>query len=351
VIVGVAYKKPGIQFHYPSLLGVLASLLFIPSLIQKYKLSQEYGRKAFKVGFDCYFSTYGTYLIHRIFLTWNKPKAIIIANDHVFFYRSLLYAAHKQEIPICYVQHAAVNENFPSLAFDVSLLHGMDAWKKYGETVVGNGNVYLIGDVSFTKGNMTTVSTKKVGMCVNKLSEMDEVNSLIEEIKTREPDLEVILRTHPGDKRNRLWKRLSHKKNIQLSDGGVESSYDFLKTISHLVSHNSGILLEAARVGVIPMLWLNEGEVDDYDFINKGVAEKVSSVDDVLLLINSENNDSYKNNANWYFSDVGTQYEGLSETLAIKILAKELLGENDLANILNLDQNIEGQYLYTITDS
>jgi hypothetical protein len=318
-IIGVNYKNRNIKYHYPGFYTLLISILFLPNLIRRYKRASGYQKQGLKVGFDCFYSTYGTYVIHCLFLKRYKPRLVVVGNDHVFFYRSLLYAARKLSIPVCYIQHASISKNFPKLTFDISLLYGLETWEKYAKSRVA-GEAYLIGDTSFKKFE-SCINDRDIviGICVNKLDSYERISRLIIELAKNYNSKAIVLRPHPGDVRYKQWFRIAKKYNVKFSKSKIETSNNYLCRVSHIISGNSGILLEAARNKVMPILWLDDDVDDYYGYTDNGVALRCSTISEILDMLN-RNESIFSNDINWYYSDVGTKWEGKSAELASKII-------------------------------
>ena len=216
-IVGMNIEKTsknGIDI-FPIFLSYFFSLPFLPLVLYQFLKADTYTRKTFKIAADFYWIAYGHYLTARLFLQQLNPSCLVMSNDHTMWNRVFLYAAKRENVPVIYVQHASVTENFPPLAFDYALLEGKDALQKYDQGTPTETQIFLVGmpkmDQYFNKIN-TSEQVHKIGICTNALDLTESVEKLLVDLKYLK-ELLLVLRPHPSDvlRRESLWQHIAKK--------------------------------------------------------------------------------------------------------------------------------------------
>ena len=120
VVVGAVYVEG--DAPYPLGSAFLYALPFFPIVFFHYLKAKGYKRLSHRAAFHEYWAAYGHYVVAVRLLRRLAPSAVLVANDHVMWTRTLVQAAREQGIPTCYLQHASVTENFPPLSFDYAFL-------------------------------------------------------------------------------------------------------------------------------------------------------------------------------------------------------------------------------------
>ena len=270
-------------------------------------------RKAVK-HYDLLFTVNGTYEECLRILKKRKPKAIVFTNDHLVVARSLLLAANKLGIKTYYVQHASVTEYFPPLEFTHALLDGEDAYLKYKNCGEIKSNIHLVGMSKFDhyindcNGNNTL---KYLGVAYNLTDDTDSVYHFIITLRNRNPDLNIIVRAHPADKRD-----LPIIENISMSYPQNENAYEFINRVDCLISGDSSIHLEAVLLNVYPCYYnFNVSKrFDYYGYVKNGLAEYFKDFE----LLNNKlkelklNKPNIQYRAKFYNAAIGTDYFGKS---------------------------------------
>lgn len=321
----------------------LISLLFVFKLFNEYKNANDFQKYSFKFALNEYLLSYGYYIQCYLLLKKTKPNMVIVANDHLLPTRGLIKAATDLNIITIYLQHASVSENFPPLNFTYAFLDGYDALNKYN-SIEGKSDtkVFLTGFAKFDGMNNfinKSAKVKYIGVCVSTIDNYVDIKLLIKNLSQDFKHLKIILRPHPGDKRN-IKKIVENENNNKLifSDSDKEDSFVFLKKVDSIISGESNILLEAALLNVYPIFYeISKYQIHDcYGFIRNRLVNKYyeNYVDlQKLLLSLLKNKPSVRNKAKYYYNTINTQYDGHSSDL-IKELLSEIIDEGrvDLKN-------------------
>lgn len=274
--------------------------------------------------FDILFDAIGFYEVYLSKIRKYKPACIIFANDHTADARAMLMAAKTMGIKTVYIQHASVSRIFPPLQYDLNLLEGQDSLEKYKACGAISGVVELIGmpkaDAYFHYRN-TNNQIKTIGIGANLMDLTTEIRQVVTQLAAAFPELQIILRPHPRDKRDFSFIH-EFGAQVRLSDGRQVPTFDFLRQIDVLVAGNSGIHLEAVLLNVWSVYYNfnpTENLQDYYGYVANGLSDHALSKEHLLEMIQK-----YKNQkpevfkcASYYNATVGTTWDGRSAELAI----------------------------------
>ena len=161
------------------------ALPHLGDLIHDIKRATPEQRAIMKLRFMNFWRGYGCPGFANDLLDYYNPKVIIVANDHLFYYRALIQEANTRGVKTIYVQHAAVTDKFPPLDFSYAFLDGKDSFDKYLSAGECKGEVYLIGGVRFDaiKGKETRPSDiYRIGVAINLLDDSEKVRSVCKEL-------------------------------------------------------------------------------------------------------------------------------------------------------------------------
>ena len=272
--------------------------------------------------------SYGLINIYISILKNNRPNSIVISNDHDPSSRGIIIAAKKLKIPCIYIQHASVSKYFPPLRFSHALLYGQyskDVYEKIGET---NTKVYQVGMHQFDYLKQIIENkylTQRIGLAFNTIDDIDDVSDLYKELNNVFPNVEIIIRPHPRDKR-----KLSD--NFNISSLNKEDATAFLSKVDILIAGNSSILLEAALMNVLPLQYYfgkhSEKFGDYYGFIKTGLAIEVYSPADVIEKIDnfySTHELNIRQKAKVYDASVNSDFEFKVEEKIVEIIINDIL--------------------------
>lgn len=276
--------------------------------------------------FDLLFTVNGTYEECIRLLKKSKPKAIVFTNDHLVIARSLLLAANNLGIKTYYVQHASVSAHFPPLEFTYALLDGKDALLKYKKSGPVKSEVQLVGMTKFDdyidQINHNN-KIKTIGIAFNMGDQLDAVKESINKIKSAHPDLKIIARPHPAEKRN-----LSLLNNITLSKPSSESAFDFIKSIDCLISGDSSIHLEAVLLNVFACYYnfSKSKRFDFYGYVENGLLKHYKTIDELNKELGKlkKFKPNVQSRANFYNAAIDSEFYGKS-TLKISKFIQETI--------------------------
>lgn len=296
---------------------------FIPLLLQFLWAKKHYTLRFFDILYDAV----GFYEVYTRKLRKYRPQCIVFANDHTPDARAMLLAAKAVGIKTIYIQHASVSNIFPPLQFDLNLLEGQDSLEKYRSCGPITGKIKLIGMPKadeFTRFRNTQKEIKVIGIGANLMDLTEEIQSLIVSISHHFPEISILLRPHPRDKRD-FSLILNVSNNVSLSNGSEVPTFEYLQQIDVLISGNSGIHLEAVLLNVWSIYFNfnhKENLHDYYGYVAKGLSDEAASVDELISMLQNQLNskpDVYQRAA-CFNATVGTDWDGKSSELAINEL-------------------------------
>ena len=321
--VNILHTKP---INLPLLFAYLLALPFFPLVAFKFLRARGDKRTAFYHVFDRYWCAYGYYLMVRLLLRRTTPKAVVVANDHVFWFRAFVKAAQDENIPTIYLQHASVTKRFPPLSFDYALLEGIDTLNKYVSCGSSQTEVFLVGMPKFDAFAYSLNDNDRVhsiGICTNPLDSFQEVKTLCACLKESFPDMNFFLRPHPGDKRYRNWEELAYTYSWQFSNGKEEGVFQFLHHVDAIIAGDSSIHLEAALLNVFPIYYVfGRQKKDSYGFQQNGLVEFFETPEAVQTKISElrEYIPPVRSRSRLYNATVSTKYDGRSTKLTCVLI-------------------------------
>jgi hypothetical protein len=339
-IFGIDSYKNG----YPAAQIYFFSLFFIPVVFfRKLICKNEYHKKSFSYNFDGFCIAYSSRYVLRRYLRRTNPKKIIIANQLSVHHRSLAIVAKELSIETIYIQHASITKNFSSLnIFSKSFLEGEDSLKKVQTNGTINTTIYLIGmpkfDRYFDKVKKDEI-VSSLGICTNGMDDFCAYERLISYISLAMPDIKIILRSHPSDRRKDEWLKLSVTHNISFSDVKMVKSFDFFDDVNLIISGDSNIHLEAALLN-IPSIYFDplKSKIDWYGFLTNNLVYYAEDEREVVKHINSFKLfiPSTRKKVKFYVENVSTIFDGKSSGLASLIIEEK---QNSIPFIHEIDNH------------
>jgi len=294
---------------------------FIPVI--RYLLSTE--GKRVKVIFDAVFASMGWVEAFREIIEVYRPKAIVFSNDHSIIPRALFLTAKEYRVPTFYVQHATIAKEMPPLEYDLSLLEGADAFDKYSLKGI-KGQVQLIGiprfDAYVSRRRAEYAETLTcIGIAFNTVDSFVKVIQIVKAIKDSRPDIQIILRGHPKDRRDFESGLVEIMHLVTFSDSRTESPFDFILRCDLLIAGDSSIHLEAKMLNVESVFYdlASDGSTihDLYGYRKNNLIKSTTSLPELIEFIHEpafEQGVSTK-----YYNDaLGTAHEGRSSAYAIE---------------------------------
>ncbi len=325
------YNLP-VDCRFPDFWAYLLSVPFLPLVTRKYFKASGYRKKTFRYCIDQYLLTYGYYIVAKRWLRRKAPHVLVVSNEYNMHQRVLVKAAHELCITTVYLQHAEISIQDPPLIFDFALLNGIDALQKANFHGPSKTIFFLVGipkmDAFFRNVNRQATANV-IGICTNSLDPIEECDKLCEHIRKAFPDLSIIIRPHPGDKRIQEWKVLAQRHQTDFSDARVELSFEFLKNIDALIVGNSNVLLESALMNVYPLYYdFGRQDLDLHGFLQNGLSEYCASpsqlAERLFDLMQSKPDIQMKTRR--YCATIGTEYVGSSSALASKLIQQIAAG-------------------------
>ncbi len=312
------------NYRIPQFPGFILSFIFFPLFAYQLYFNREHRIQIIN-NLPDYFFINGTYYWWYLIIRIKKPSCLIMSNDHLNWHRILIKICKQLDIPTVYIQHASIADTFPKLEFDLNLLEGNDAKRKYEKIGKPSGSIKLVGMLKFDEyseciNNNTKVT--KIGICTNDFDEEKKILELVDNITGTFSNVTIIYRPHPGDLRQDLIEKLRNYKNLEFSDSTREKSFEYLKKVDIVIAADTSMHLEAAIMNVYPIYCRMSSDVFDfYGFIQNGLIKTVIECSDDLDLALStliDNKPQIRSNAKEYIDTIDTEYDGKSGELVRK---------------------------------
>lgn len=302
------------------------------------------------------YKTYVQLLQVEKLLKESQVKLIILFNDHVSWYRAVLFAAKRLNIKTAYIPHASVTEEFPPLIFDYAFLEGSDMANKYLCKLGNTSKIALIGNCKFDTNQKESIEHSRSGITIgigyNLLDNIESVkqitSALAKKYDNNEKDFiikSLIIRPHPQTKNEDIIN-LEHPI-VTLSNPQEENSLQFLDKCDLIISTPStNLVLESLLMNtpVIPFDFFDKNNIskkyDQYNFVKNNLLEpplksesclfnKIKEIRDNNFTINQ----TIKNKLKSYNAAIGTPYEKAVSPLIGKAI-------NDMVSQGNLSEDL-----------
>lgn len=320
------------EVRYPYLYAYLVGLVFLPVLVVRFFTAKGFQRESFRHAIDAYLLTYGLFLITCAWLAALKPSLIIQANDHLGINRIVTKVAKINQIPIGYIQHASVTEEFPPLNFDFALLDGMNALQKYEMAGKSATKIFLIGTPK-SDGTLAHINTKTmvetIGLCFTIVDSFEMISDLCAGLRVHFPETQFIIRPHPREQRKEDIQAVARIYQMEYSDPLGEKSFEYLRRIDAVIAGNSNILLEAAIVNVYPIKYaFTQNDSDYYGFEKCGLVKRYSELENLCEKVKEllRYKEPVRMKAKPFCATIGTPYDGYSTDLALAVIEETLSG-------------------------
>lgn len=290
-----------------------------------------------------------TFQVFNKIFHYNKPKYLVMSNDHLDLNVGVLYSAKRYGISTFYFQHANISELFPRMNFDYAFLYSKKAAEKYEEIGKSETIFFCIGNmkvdefIGINSERIFDPDNLIVSLCVNSPSELksyiDVANKLaeLEKVKT------LKFRLHPSLSTIKL-QFLSSK--ISISNPYEEASFDFFKGVNLNIAGNSSIVEEAIFVDVPTIFFhLDEKLNDYYGYLKEdAVIISLNNTDSIVqFVLNYNQHFPIFEKSNNYSSSIGTIHEGKTTDLIYQIIksieSNSLLEFSTVKRDLNFCQN------------
>lgn len=350
-------KKEFTPEAFPMLLVSLFGLLYIPSFIKEYKhLDFVHRRRA---------SYFLPFLLHSPGTTWffirliekHRPQGVILANDHLFYTRTLELVCEDFGVATVYVQHASVSYGFPPLRFGCSFLDGLDSVEKYvyhdKPTI---GHLFSLGAARYDELHQYRINRIKkrrniIGIGVNILDSNEKVNFFCNYLLTYFPSVKVKVRAHPGLKETPF--SFDNKERVIYTNASDEQMKDFLDSIDLLISSDSGIHFDAL-VGGVPSMCYNFGDrefTDTYEYVKNGLIPYAKDKEIACQMIEEGKVSINSAKVAHYDASFGKSYSGHCSNIIADYILHDFNFEY-MQNKYNLEErHYEGHSYYEIGKS
>lgn len=306
-------------------------------LFEEIKKATSEKKDTIKNFFAKFWMMYGCNKTAGQLLDYYNPKALVVANDHLPFHRSLMQEANLRGIPTIYVQHAAVTNQFPPLQFSYSLLDGEDSYQKYKLNDETSGKIFLCGGIRFDaikQVRLKKPKNKVVGVAINLVDDEKIVKDTCLHIRDSKVDgksLTVVLRPHPQMQLD-MWKKWCFQNGIGFSLAKDESSFAFISRISVLISNQSSIHLDACMCYTPSIVYgLSMVELgDSYCFVKNHLVQRANNMSELIQFI--AGCDTYQADAEavkYYNCSYGTCHEGHVARMMAEMIESILEGNDN----------------------
>lgn len=306
----------------------LIALAVAPFLLFHAWTTTGHARRALRGSFHEYAEVYGAYYTYLFFFALRKPKGVVFSNDHLPVARAALRACSRLGIPTLFIPHSLQDPScLPPLEFDFAYLYGRESVAAYQRVGITSRAVYQVGIPKFDRYVLaanSSSSARSIGICTNLLTEESVIGPLTDRVTDLGFD-EVILRPHPRDNR-------AHPipAGTSTSDPNQEDAFSFLSRVDVIVAGDTGILLEAALVNVVPVYFSELGlGADMFGFVKNGLAipaEGWSQLEKTLRGLQDRKVD-VRDRAKPFVSFVGSPLEGTSSQLVVHLINANLRGQ------------------------
>ena len=344
------------DFVFPSYKAYLFSLSYFFDVYKIYKTSINYIRLSFQYAFHEYWLVYGYFIMLTDYLRKVKAQIVIVSNDHTLRTRIVPYACAYLGIKSVYIQHASASERFPRLIFDYALLEGRDSLDKYLEIGKIDSEIFLLGSLkeSNSENICTADKVNNIGICFGIIDDFQKVESLIVEVlKIFRPE-NIILRSHPREKRVGLVEEIRSKYGVTLSNSKIEKSVAFLKNVQCIISSESNIHLEATMQNVVSIYYKlteeNNHFFDVYGFIKNNLIKSCKDLTDINLILQDlkKSKPNVRYLTRYYNETIESEFEGKSAVLYDEVISYIKSGNCDyIDKTFNLE-NINGVKVYSL---
>lgn len=310
--------------RFPYFLCYLLSIFYLPSALLDYFRLPRNIRNTYPYLANQYLLSYGTYRVARSYFKQRRPAFAMFSNDHTCPPLTIKLAAQSLGIPTGYIQHAPVNDNFPSLDFDYVFLDGLHALNIYDRPGARCKTAFLVGmlkldELAVSERSQDRVSS--ISVCLNETSDIDKVTELVDALVALAGAEYVSIRPHPGWLNDfEVIRDLANERGIRFSDSRKESAPDYLKSVDAVISCDSGISLEAAIAEVYPLSYRFGGPyVDQYSYEQNGLIEHFESLPDLLEKLAALQilKPSVRSRARYFNAAIDTSYQGETGKLVI----------------------------------
>ena len=228
-----------------------------------------------------------------------------------------------------------VREEFPPLSFDYALLDGRDALTKYDTSGPSSTRVFLTGIPKFDSFYASINQNEQVhalAICTNPVEPDARAQDLCAHLRAGFPDMRIVLRPHPADKRLAFWQDMAEEYRLSFSDSRVETAFEMFRGVDAVIAGESNVLLEAALMDLFAIYYdFSQAQIDYYGFVEQGLMEYTASPEAVEALVQDlrSHKPSVRFKAHTYCATIETAFDGRSAEVAAVLIHQILQSEID----------------------
>ncbi|OUD10471.1 hypothetical protein BVC71_02950 [Marivivens niveibacter] len=189
---------------------------------------------------------------------WNAflkcpPSSVVVANDHSPISVALMYVSKEMGVPLVYVQHAPVNDNYPELIADLSILfdqHSLDIYSAIG----GSCRDVAILSPFDPVGRPVAVqhSLECWGILLSRVPDIAGVSTVIRDLKTRFSSVRIVIRPHPAV--GQVPDGIMIDQKVTVHSGPMN---EFARLVDVVVAPGSGAIAELLHEGT-PVIYRSD---------------------------------------------------------------------------------------------
>jgi hypothetical protein len=246
---------------------------------------------------------------------------VLVANDHSAQTRSLIIAANEFDINTNYIQHSTVSRFFPDInIFDNVFLDGQQAWDVYNSISLIKCNCFIVGAVRLGPKGHSLIDAEKlesrVNIAINDTINIDSLKLMLESIESKfTGEYKFFIRLHPRQSARFEIEVLCNEFDVEISSND-ESLESFLCKSLYLVTVSSGIVIDALRFNVLPIMFLAKEDPDYFNFIERKVVIELENLDLSSLDISSQLN-SLQEKAQYFDRLIGQSSFEISKSVEL----------------------------------
>ena len=188
----------------------------------------------------------------------NPPCLVVVSNDHSGIYVAVRCVAHELNINVVYIQHAPVNEYFPPLKFDLSILYdqaSIDSYRKSASksnVKFHEGKILLLSPFKekFVLPRVKANKQLRIGILLSLVPNYEALNVLLDKLYAHHNVKSIGIKTHPRYKEPiSKCLALSTKYDFFIAESN-KSLRDFLGGYGDVVlADSSGAVIESMHLG------------------------------------------------------------------------------------------------------
>ena len=181
---------------------------------------------------------------------WNaflkkRPSVVIVANDHSPISVALIHVSKAMGVPLVYVQHAPVNDSYPELIADLSILFDQHSHDTYSAIGGIRGDVAILSPFEPAAGSLAIRNPPECwGILLSRVPNVAAVRNLLHDLHARFPNARIVVRPHPAVGRV--------PEGINVDQWGTVHSgdmTDFARLVDVVVAPGTGAIVELLHHG------------------------------------------------------------------------------------------------------